>query len=689
MMIWRILVTVLACFFLFPFKGADCKESPLADISARSLTYTPERIIGDGDVRIVYEGIMILADHAEIDVTTNVVTARGNVTFLRDYDVLKGKELLYYLRTRRAWMRDISGKTRNLFQGVGSAGGDLFFWGEQIDWSPQESVISRGTFTTCDLGKDLYHYHIDSREIRYRPNDRLIAKDNIIWLQKTRIWRAGKLIISTSPQERKKRTFIPTVGYNRADGFIFRSLYNYDLGRSNYGSLHLDWLGKSGLGKGVEHYYSLRNNRGSGGFNFYQRDSKLTGSLRTDASFTQTYRISNSLFSYLWLGWSRDEFPGIYSSPLFSSQATFLDLGGRHTTRVAGVFARSGPADERKGVNVLHSAALSKTLNGNFLMEASYVRPLGPESRWLHGQGALFWEGKGISADLYYEKTMGSGRKNFVNREPELVVQKRASAFSNTLPYVATLSVGRFLESPRISDTSRLDYQVWVPPVSWKLGNRLSLFGSAGGRQSFYMWNTRTDARYAVNAHAGLQSPLSRNLDLRLDYRFQRPYGFSPVSFDAITSYRLMSGYASFSNKEQWRLNVGSGYDFDTRRWQTVLTRLDLTPRSSWNISLGSAYDLHQRTWYNLDTQCDVLLPKGLRFRYWGVYDLRNHKLTYQDLILSKDVHCWDAQMVYRWARRELWLQVNIKAFPGEEHSLGFQPTVPIQDFNWQNFQFR
>lgn len=194
------------------------------------------RIVGEGNVRIEYRGMLLRADRAEVDVPGRKAVAEGNVVFHEEDQYLYADRLSLDLATREVEISPGRGYFPPLYGGA-----------EEIKARGREYVeLNKGHFTTCDL--DDPHYHLSSRRVEIYPGDRIIARSSTVYWGRVPVfwipyyWRSLKEDCSG---------FIFRPGYRDSWGFFVLSGYQLCLPGLR-AALNLDWRRRRGPAYGLE-----------------------------------------------------------------------------------------------------------------------------------------------------------------------------------------------------------------------------------------------------------------------------------------------------------------------------------------------------------------------------------------------------------------------------------------------------
>ena len=122
------------------------------------------------------------------------------------------------------------------------------------------------------------------------------------------------------------------------------------------------------------------------------------------------------------------------------------------------------------------------------------------------------------------------------------------------------------------------------------------------------------------------------------------------------------------SSRLRW--TVETGWDIENTRYRDLITALNYTPASSFGLSLSLAQDLNGTglrsasalyDWYLLERQ-----PNEFHFRVGQVFDPTTRELKVRDIMLIKQLHCWEMKYAYSDYRKEFSFTFSLKALPND-----------------------
>ncbi|OGC24824.1 hypothetical protein A2291_02325 [candidate division WOR-1 bacterium RIFOXYB2_FULL_42_35] len=148
--------------------------------------------------------------------------------------------------------------------------------------------------------------------------------------------------------------------------------------------------------------------------------------------------------------------------------------------------------------------------------------------------------------------------------------------------------------------------------------------------------------------------------------------------FDVMSNLRIVP-----NNQLIWNLNTG--WDIENRRYKDLVNGLSFSPYSFLMMSVATTSDLNVGGVKSGSAIYDLVFlekqPNQLKVRFNQVYDSAARQFQIRDILLVKDLHCWELKYRYSAYRREFSVVFTLKAMPGEP--FGFDPG---RGFYYQGF---
>ncbi len=278
----------LILFFLFfsfaGFAAQDEKPSDEVEAAADNLQYlkAERKLIGEGNVVVVYGDIELTADHAEIQVDTKKAHAQGHaVVRQRGGGTISGDEVFFDFKN---------------YQGTFPNGRFFHFpwygYGEHLEQVNKNKIKAKNVFiTSCDLPHP--HYDIKAKEADIYPDDKIIAKNVVLRVLEVPVFWWPYLVIplnNDSPLD-------ITPGYSNQYGAFALVSKGIAINRNISGKLHLDYYSKRGIGYGSEFNYKF-DQLGIGQVKLYGIQDKRAPNQRADNPYADKEEKDRGRFSW-------------------------------------------------------------------------------------------------------------------------------------------------------------------------------------------------------------------------------------------------------------------------------------------------------------------------------------------------------------------------------------------------------
>jgi len=200
------------------------------------------RIVAEGNVAIKYGDVVLSCDKIEVNTKTRQALCSGNVRIEQEDGVMTGDLIEYDFDKKQG--RIVAGEV-TAFPWFGKAENT-----ERV--GENEFLLQKGYITTCDL--DEPHYRISAGEIRIFPDEKIIAKNVVMYI--------GKVPVMWFPyyyhpiiQSRAKVQFIP--GYNSDWGYFLLSAWRFYIKGTTRTDVMIDYRTRKGFAEGANLYYDF------------------------------------------------------------------------------------------------------------------------------------------------------------------------------------------------------------------------------------------------------------------------------------------------------------------------------------------------------------------------------------------------------------------------------------------------
>lgn len=228
--------------------------------------YEKNRAKGEGNIKIDYEGWVLTADSVEVDMKTKEAWASGNVVLTQPDAKYSGEKIYVDFGQKTAEVENLKAVIAPNYRGQAA----------KMEKLSDDAYLLRDAYiTTCDESTDCAdgspQYRLESREIEYYPDDRLIMKHVILRIRNVPIFYIPLLSLPIRDMDRFPIQL--ELGSNSEWGAFALTKVRYYANRDHDGNVLLDVRENQGFAWGVEHFYRL-NKFGQGALRTYFADDK-------------------------------------------------------------------------------------------------------------------------------------------------------------------------------------------------------------------------------------------------------------------------------------------------------------------------------------------------------------------------------------------------------------------------------
>lgn len=661
-----------------------------------------------GHVDIKYGDVDIMSDQAVYNGVSKIITATGHVRFINaNGDTATAASLDYDTNDGRVTMNDVAGQSSSLNANGEPIQGYLYYRAQQVTSYPDgHTVLKNGWITTCDLSH--VAYHITGKEIEVRPGDRIIAHHSALYLGKYLVAALGILVIPLSKASAQHPTALaPRVGYNSTFGWFVKTYINFYRNPYFYGTYHVDYYQKVGIGLGADVYLYRADQRGQATISFYNLHSNsqqilLTGQKNTlQASLAAQEPLGAHLMSTLNFSYAGQS--SVFSAvpPQTSANFALAHTGGRTETNYGLNFSNSG-GNSSLGLSLSHTIQFSENLSQNVSLSVQNTHVSG--SSFSHSVGLntdTHFTGAAMDGDLTIETShgyqyddVGHVRSDILafQKLPELTLDSHSFEIDQRIPVGITL-IGGVYDDPYETfgattqhvETSRLEAGVQLGDALLRIGSSSDLTAMATLRQDAYGTG---DLRGLFGDNFSLHTLYGTHADTTLDYTVNSVRGFTPLqSFDGEFASNTYTEALNVYNGSYYRFTASTSYDVLQHFQSSITYQLTANPGPYSSVTLGTSFDPHGTGYGPMSIQLQTPVSKTDYLQMLANYDFKLHGLQGQNYYLTHNVNnCYLVRLAYLQPLHEVDLSVELLAFPGQGVSFGFtnQGSLLPQSFGEQ-----
>ncbi len=667
-------------------------------IDADEVYYHGGATVAEGNVTVRYRDITITADSAEIDEDGVWGQFRGNVTITRG-ELETHAELIRVNLDTEEW--EVIGPRSTLEpiyfeRGVAEP---IYVRAQRVSGTGDEREVDAfdGLATSCD--REYPHYGLYSDHIRIIGDETLVLERPRLSLMGTTILRIPWDLV-LNQRSRNNRLF-PEFGQNSVEGFYAKLAYLYLTGSTmnSYVKLHL--TEKRGIGFGADHYFRTGPHSGEVSLFLQPEEGSVSGRAR------HAWEISEGLSSNLNV--SLQENAGYWGASRSLNGNLNLRHRGEASTSTLGVdhsvTDSTYSSSTRTTTNLSHHQRLGDdagwdlraTLRRSDYGEDRPVQEILDADFQFQQQASAFDWALAAAREWYFE---GEDRRSFgLEKLPEIVINTDSRRLGDwqlfdRVPVRAKLTAGHLVQYPEEDEVSMAAIETNLGGGRTQLGDSTSMTITGGFDQAFY---DDGSARYRVGGNLDLTSDFGAGWNGRVSHRYSSVDGYSPLRRDYAGRYQNTSLAIVQQSPDRSRLELTGGYDFVEDRWQELRLRGWLAATGRDRVELVAGYALHDSLWRPVQFRWTHAAPWDIYLALSSRYDIKDGKFTdadlefdwrvsdkwrlegittysgYRDeldqlnLRLTRDLHCWVANLTYNMEMDEIRLNLGIKAFPFED----------------------
>lgn len=650
-----------------------------------------KKVSGTGNISITYKDIVLTCEKVTVDLETHDCQAVGNVKITQKDAYFLGEKIDYNFETRAAKI-DYGYVNAKPFYGRAETLGK--------DAGKDAYVIKNGNITTCDL--DLPHYRIQAKQIKIYPGDKIVANNVIFYAGTVPVMYIPYYVQPLTEEKKSHMTLIP--GKDSDWGYYALTAYRYYLNDKFKGDVLVDYRSKKGLAAGVNQY--MDTDAGKGAFKVYYTEEngnlayEKTGSpdLRYRYQYRHKWDIKNTdttaimelnylsdpdvirdyfYTEYEELGANPDTYLSVLTSkPDYTTEFlvrkrlnTFYTVVERlpeykidimnyrmgntnfyYTSNTSGVFLnqtyqKGTTSTTPKDVGTIrfdtynqvsYAARFFKTLSVSPYMgvrETYYSR-----NKWgdTNITRTLFREGVDASMRFYH---VYNANTNFMGLD------------INKLRHIISPSANYYhVHQPTVSPDNLTQYDS-IDALDTENGVKLSLENKL---------QTKRKSGETMASVDLLRFIVSTDYTFRLDKQsFEQKNG----KLNGIDFKLELIPYTWLYINSDMRVNT------KTSMIETMDVDFVATGGEKWSLAAGQRY-------YDLSTGKSYQVTMDARYKFsekWSIrayerFDLATRKFEQQEYTLSRDLHCWIADMTLDinndMTDTTFWVIMRLKAFP-------------------------
>lgn len=720
------LLLILCWLFAVP---SFAEEIPV-NIKADKLKYIEGTgiIEASGSVEVTLKAVTIHSDFLLMDSETNVATAEGNVKiFTKDYQAVSDRivyDAAFEVSTfsnfasevhpaklngpmflSASKLDDLDGKMLGEDGGLTTCQDELphfFATAQRVEYYPDDKII--GWNVVLVVGKmpalwlPVFYYDLSSKGRKnwvFGHNE--VEGDYI-----KSAWGYPLGILYLDWMEKKGFGHGTEMAYGLL-GLGAGTLYLYHLDEKDTGIT--DWITRIDHTKQIDPWTTLRLNHKFTATYLIPSGRKDQTEFGLNLGYNNKARWNLNLNTY-------DDRLGFLQKYAFGFNQSYEKISTNYNFNYD--FSKKDPKWLRASQRFTHRRPLSEqtTFNTRINYYNNVTAEGAPGDEKLEPMVELTGREKGYSwrltqnwyIDLDKDTFIGDENYQYLERQPELEVRPNAvkTPFFTLRPkfgygryhevrYVSQLGGNRDYATERYQATMDIDRSI---PV----GLGTVMFLGAGLDQFLY---TPGDQLYAYREKMRLSTNLGGFFRNEINYKKGSTDGNTPFLFDQLgTHYHNVTERMTFYHTNRFRWTINGGHNWQTHKWFDVMTNLMLRPdkRVYWNTRTG--WSIEQRKYRDLVNSLtitpasyfstkfsavsdmnvgqlksgsilyDIYFLEGqanqMHLKLSQIYETSTQQFKLRDIMVVKDLHCWELKYTYSDYRKEFSVTMSLKAMPDE-----------------------
>lgn len=236
-----------------PLFAQEAKEPIIVNGDVVEYSTDNKEVSATGNVSVTYKGTKLTCKKLTVNMETKVGVATGDARVEDKNSVIEGEKLTYNFQTKAGTIINANFRSNPYF-GKGETAKKV---------SDAEFIIQRGHMTTCNY--DNPHYRISSKKIDFFPNDKVLTKNNTVYI--------GKVPLAHTPQYNHSLKD-PLVhvqlmpGKSKDWGAFLLTAWRYTFNDNLKGRIYADYREKRGAAEGFGLNYTSQG-FGKGDYKYY------------------------------------------------------------------------------------------------------------------------------------------------------------------------------------------------------------------------------------------------------------------------------------------------------------------------------------------------------------------------------------------------------------------------------------
>ena len=701
---WLLAVGLMAVlsFFTSPAFAAESSKGNIPAppkepiiVNGDNVEYFQEKkmVVGTGNVSIKYKDIFLTCNKITVYLDTREAIAEGNVRVTQKGAYFTGERMNYNFETKKG----------TVLKGYINA---KPFYGRAEDVGKIENKeqfkLDDGYITTCDLEKP--HYRVRAKQIMLYLGDKVIARHIFMYVGNVPVlyW---PYYVQPLKERKSHITIIP--GTRSGWGYYALTSYRYYIDNYNKGDILLDYRTKKGIAEGINHYYETQD-LGKGAVKLYYT--------RENAFVYQT--TSPEVTRYRWQvrhQWDMGEGTDTIATLEFNKMSDtdmikdyfydeYEELGATPDNYITFITQKEAYSTQfliRKRMDNFLDVVDRLPEYSITIPDTNIAKKVGIYYKANASAGYLNHEFNNTNVAVPPLKDIGSGRVDTFNQFSYPI---RVLRTLSTTPYVAVedtyysrLATGKTNEIRNIFsgglNNSVKFYKVYDVESNFLGLDINKLRHIITPTANYYYVGApninpsdidQFDAIDALDNQTGVLFGIENRLQTK-----RRDEDGNLKSVDLVT-LQINTNYMIRMEKDNLAVKHDRFDGFQTKlelipySWAYLEAELDTDPKTyemqrssidlvshwkdKWSVAVSERYENVQTGQNNLLTgDVTYKINDKWKVRAYGRYNTTTSTFEEQQYTLTRDLHCWIAELTYDLATddsQNIWILFRLKAFP-------------------------
>jgi len=262
--------TLLYAFQDDLFGGiTDSKDPVIVKGDKVEYFHDQKKITGTGNVSISYGEVKLACDKITVYTDTKEAICEGNVTISQPGASMRGDKINYNFLEKKGYALESQIRAKPFYGGAGL-----------VEQTGEKSFkLEEGYITTCDL--DNPHYRIEAKEIQLFLDEKVLAKHIVFYVGRVPILY---LPIYMQPLAGKFPEVTAVPGRTGDWGYYVLTAWRYFFSEDSKGFINVDYREKKGLAGGIDYQYDAKAlGKGIARFYYTRENDDLTFSKKGPA----------------------------------------------------------------------------------------------------------------------------------------------------------------------------------------------------------------------------------------------------------------------------------------------------------------------------------------------------------------------------------------------------------------------